>query len=106
MVLVKPAIVFDLIRGHSDTVSLHVLAVALRLVLGIVLLIVAGSSKYPLALQVLGVFTIVAAVVLFAIGRTNFNKLISWASGLPSSFGKVSGFFALLLGGFLIYAVS
>jgi len=105
MMLVKPDPVFDLIRSNSESIGLHASAVVVRLILGIALITYAGVSKYPVAIQVLGWLLVTAAIILAAVGRSRFKSLITWALSLSSSFGRIAGFFAMLLGSFLIYAV-
>ncbi len=105
VILVKPDIIFGLIRSNSESLGLHVLAVVVRLILGIALITYAAESKYPVALQVIGWLSVTAATVLGVIGRSRFKGLIRWALSIAPSFARFAGFLAILLGGFLIYAV-
>ncbi len=105
VILVNPDSIFGLIISHSESLSLHVLAVVVRLVLGIALITYAAASHYPVALQALGWLTITAAVILGIMGRSRFKGLMTWALSFASAFGRFAGFGAILLGGFLIYAV-
>lgn len=97
--------IFGLIRSKSDTLSLHILAVVVRIVLGVSLVYYAPESKYPTAILILGWLSIAAAIVFGVIGRANFISLISWALRFSIPFGRVGGLFAILFGGFLIHAV-
>ena len=105
VILVNPDSIFGLIRSHSESLGLHVLAVVGRLVLGIALITYSAESHYPVALQALGWLTITAAVILGIMGRSRFKGLMTWALSFASTFGRFAGFGAILLGGFLIYAV-
>ncbi len=105
VILVNPDSIFGLIISHSESLGLHVLAVVVRLVLGIALITYAAESKYPVALQVIGWLSVTAAIIFGLMGRSRFMGLITWGLSFASSFGRFAGFLAILLGGFLIYAV-
>lgn len=105
IILFQPETIFGILRRNLDAVSLHILAVAVRVLLGAALILYASESKYPLTLEILGWVSLVAAVVLGLISRSNFRRLMKWALGLSSSYGRIGGGVAVLFGGFLIYAV-
>ena len=105
-ILFNPEIFFSLIRNHSSKVELHILAVAVRLLLGILLLIQSDVSRYPLVIEVIGWLSITAALVLALIGRGNFIKLMQWALSMAIKTGRISGVFAAAFGAFLVYAFS
>ncbi|MDX1554622.1 MAG: hypothetical protein R3212_01205 [Xanthomonadales bacterium] len=104
-VLVKPELVFGHIRRHSDSLGIHVVAVVVRLALGWALIVYSAESRFPVTLQVLGWLTVVVAVTLAVMGRSNFTRLIHWAMSLVDRFGRIAGALAMVLGGFLVYAV-
>ena len=105
IIVINPDSVFGLLRGKLESLGLHILAVVVRIIIGIALIMYAAESKYPTAILVLGWISIVAASVLGIMGRTNFRRLMSWALSLKPSFGRIGGFLAILFGGFLIHAV-
>ena len=105
IILAKPETVLGILRDHFDVLTIHVLAVVVRIILGVALISYAGQSKYPIVLEVLGWISLAAALVLGVIGRSNFKRLMKWALDLASSYGRVGGFFAVLFGSFLVYAV-
>ena len=105
VMLVNPGSTFGLIRRHAESLSLHVLAVVGRLVLGVALITYSAESHYPVALQVLGWLAVTAAIILGIMGRSRFKGLMPWALSFASPFGRFAGFGAILFGGFLIYAV-
>lgn len=104
-ILVKPMIVFGVMGAYSKSIKLQIFAVVFRLLLGVVLLASAHNSKFPLTFEVIGWLSIVAALVFSLIGRNKFMKLIEWAMTLVPRYGRFSGLFAILFGGFLGYAV-
>jgi len=105
IIVVNPETVFGLLRRNLESVSLHILAVVVRIVIGVALMMAAAESKYPTVILILGWVSIAAATVLAIMGRNNFRRLITWALGLTDTFGRSGGFFAILFGGFLIYAL-
>ena len=83
---------------------MQILAVVVRLLLGILLIYQSSESKYPFVIEFIGWLSIVAAVFLTIIGRKKFNLFMIWALSLLKPFGRVGGIFAAAFGSFLIYA--
>jgi hypothetical protein len=105
IIAINPESVFGLMRRKLESLGLHILAVVVRIIIGVALIMCAAESKYPTVILILGWISIVAASVLGIMGRTNFRRLMSWALSLKPSFGRIGGFIAILFGGFLIHAV-
>ena len=105
-ILVRPGLFVDLIKRHIGSLSLQVLAVVVRLAIGILLILYADQSRFPLTLQVLGCIAVAAAVIGAILPRDTFQKLISWALDKFSGYMRVGSLGALIFGGFLIYAVT
>ena len=105
IIVINPETVFGLIRRNSESLSLHILAVVIRIIIGVALIMCATESKYLTTILIIGWISIVAAAVLGIMGRTNFMRLMSWALSVAPSFGRIGGFLAILFGGFLIHAV-
>ena len=106
IIVINPETVFGLIRKKSESLGMHILAVVVRIILGVALIMYATESKYPTAILFLGWLSIVAASVLGIMGRTNFRRLMSWSLRFSQFFGRIGGFVAILFGGFLIHAVA
>jgi len=104
IIVVNPEIIFGLLRNNLEKVSLQVLAVGVRLVIGILLVQYASESKYPTIIEIIGWLSIAAAVTSSVIGRQRFLNLMSWAFSLLKPYGRVGGLFAMAFGGFLIHA--
>ena len=105
IIVINPESVFGLMRRKLESLGLHILAVVVRIIIGVALIMCAAESKYPTASLILGWISIVAASVLGIMGRSNFRRLMSWALSLKPSVGRIGGFIAILFGGFLIHAV-
>ncbi len=104
VILINPEVIFGYLRSNLDGLAIHILAVVVRLIIGALLISQSGQSKYPLAIEILGWLSIVAALSLAVMGRHNFHRLLSWALTFFKPFGRVGGVFAAAFGGFLIYA--
>lgn len=104
VIVINPEFIFGFLRNNLDKLVIHILAVVVRFVLGILLIYQSSLSKFPLIIEVIGWLSIVAAIILAVIGRRYFNRLMSWALSLSMPFGRVGGVFAVGFGGFLIYA--
>jgi hypothetical protein len=96
--LVNFVLWFDNLRG------LYV-AAAFRIVFGLALFYIAKATQWPEFLQILGLFTLAAGFVLLLLGLERFHKIVAWWCGQGVGILRIWSFFALLLGGFLVYVV-
>ena len=104
VIVLNPEVVFGFLRNNLDKLELHILAVVIRIVLGVLLIYQSSISKFPLVIEIIGWLSIVAAIILAVMGRRNFNRLMSWALSLAKPIGRVGGVIAMAFGAFLIYA--
>ncbi len=104
VIVINPEVIFGFLRNNLDKLELHILAIVVRLVLGVLLIYQSNVSKFPFVIEIIGWLSIVAAIFLAVIGRRNFNRLISWALSFVKPFGRVGGVLAAAFGAFLIYA--
>lgn len=81
-------------------------AVLARLILGVVLLITAADSRFPLAFEVLGWVAIVAAIGLAITGWKRLRAFLGWFLRCPAVFVRLWLAAGAAFGGFLIYSVS
>ncbi len=79
VIIINPEVIFGFLRNNLDKLVLHILAVAVRLVIGVLLIYQSNVSKFPFAIEVIGWLSIVAAIIIAVMGRRNFNRLMSWA---------------------------
>jgi hypothetical protein len=106
ILLIKPAYLVGLLQPYTEELALYVLAISVRLVFGAALVLVAEFSKFPVMLSALGYITLLAVVVLVAMGHARFKRLMAWALNHAMKYAWASGLFVLLLGIFIIYAVT
>ncbi len=102
--IVNPDYIFRLLTNNSDKFWLHTTAVLVRLLFGILFIHQAAESNYPRTIEVLGWVFIAAAIILTLIGRNKFQRLITWATSLMKSFGRIAGVLVISFGVFVIYA--
>ena len=104
VILVNPETLFGLFARHIDAPWLHVTAVVVRLVLGVLLIVQSSVSRFPLVIEIIGWISIIAAVFFAVIGRENFQRIIGWALSLQEPYGRVGGVLAAGFGVFLVYS--
>ncbi|KDM93402.1 hypothetical protein [Photobacterium galatheae] len=99
----EPRLILDFMSRHKKRLWLHMVAVAVRLLIGYLLIEYADSTDHPLLVTAVGWFAIIAALFLLILGRENFKKLIRWAVELNDIQGRTGGVLAALFGAFLVY---
>lgn len=104
VISINPEYVFGFLRNHFERIELYILAIGVRLLLGVLLIYLSGVSRFPLAIEIIGWISIIAALVFLVIGRARFNKLMSWVLSLVKPLGRVGGVIAMAFGVFLVYA--
>ena len=104
VIVINPEVIFGFLRNNLDKLELHILAVVVRLILGVLLIDQSSISKFPFVIEIIGWLSIVAAIFLAVLGRGNFKRLMSWALSLVKPIGRVGGVLAVAFGAFLIYA--
>ena len=104
VMILNPKWIFDSLQKHSDKPVVQLLAVVVRLLLGVCLIVQSPSSKFPLTIEIIGWLSIAAAICFAAIGRQYFIKLMNWAFSLVDKLGRLTGIVAAAFGIFLVYA--
>ena len=104
IIVVNSEMIFGPLRNNMEKVWLHVLAIAIRAVMGILLIQYAGESKFPMVIEIIGWLSIAAAAAFSVMGRQTFLRLMSWAFSLLEPYGRAGGMLAMAFGGFLVYA--
>lgn len=101
--VVKPALLLSALRawqGHGR----WLVAVIVRLVMGLILIEVAPELRFPVAIKVIGVITFVAGIGLLMIGQKRMDRIIDWFLGVSETFVRNALVLAFLFGIFLVYA--
>ncbi len=104
VILVNPETLFGYFSRHIDEPWLQVTAVVVRLILGVMLILQSGVSRFPLVIEVIGWISILAAVLFAVIGREKFKRIMGWALSLRKPYGRIGGLLAVGFGAFLVYS--
>ena len=104
LLLVNPEIVFGVLRKNQARIELQIMAVAIRMILGLFLIIQADASKYPFAIAIIGWLSVGAAAILAVIGHGNFCRLMDWALSRAKALSRAGGLIASAFGAFLVHA--
>jgi hypothetical protein len=105
IILMKPSAVFDLLERHKRAPTLQMIAVVVRVLLGVALIVAAPASKFPLTLAVIGWVAVFAGVLVAAMGRSRFIQLMEWVTKVLPKNAILMGVIAIMLGSFLAYAI-
>ena len=54
VIVINPETIFGFLRNNLDKVELHILAVVVRIVLGVLLIYQSSISKFPLVIEIIG----------------------------------------------------
>ena len=80
-------------------------AVALRLVLGLLLVAVAPATRFPTAFLWLGIITIIAGIAALLMGTQRIRSLVDWSLNQSTTIIRCWALIALALALFLLYGI-
>ena len=80
-------------------------AVALRLVVGVLLWASAGGSRTPRVLKVLGALFVFSAFALPVVGLERMQRIADWGAGLDDQVLRAVSLLVIGLGGFIAWSV-
>ena len=99
--LFRPQGMIDVIE-HWHGPTRFRLAIAGRLVLGLLFVLISPHTRNPDIILILGYIVLVAAPIIALIGQTRLDALIGWWTSRPSLI-RVSSVFVVPFGLFLVY---
>jgi hypothetical protein len=100
-----PNKLIPLVRAVMENGSGVYVAVGVRLLLGLALILAAPESKFPFIFNIIGVFAIVAAIVIPFVGRARIVGMIAWFERSPPVMIRGWLLFGFAFGAFLVYGV-
>jgi hypothetical protein len=103
--LILPAWLLRITRSIPITTPLRIVISFFRIVIGIFIMLVAGSIQFPLILNVIGILVIVSGVVVLLVGNARIQSLLDWIYRCGVKTVRIAGIGGFILGSFLIYAV-
>jgi uncharacterized membrane protein len=101
--MMRPAQLFAGMLNWPAAVLLAV-AVAVRLMLGIVFILAAPSCRFPRVMYALGIVALLAALVVLLLGPDGVRSLVQWCSRQPSLAVRAMYAATVLFGAFLVYS--
>jgi uncharacterized protein YjeT (DUF2065 family) len=81
-------------------------AAAIRFLIGLILILAAGSSRFPTVLRVLGALVICAAIATIAMGSSGAQQMAERLERYAPNLIRAIGVFLIAVGGFVAYAMS
>jgi hypothetical protein len=80
------------------------IAVALRVVTGLVLILAAPASRSPTGFRVIGALMLLAGLVIALVPNDRWAEFIRWWTGEHRALYRASSLVAIVLGAFIAYA--
>jgi hypothetical protein len=103
LAVVLPARLLRLARKVTISTALRLLAFVIRTILGLLSILVAPSTDFPVAMTIIGILFIVSGIAALALGNERIQGLLNWAVRLRPAYVVVGGLVGLSFGAFLIY---
>lgn len=104
--LAQPGRMAGLAAQVHFTDGLRYLGAFARFAIGLALHLAADQTRFPLALEILGMFSVLAGIVLLLLRRATLQRWLDLAVSWPSGALRAICAVALGLGGFLIHATA
>ena len=100
-----PSVLMRVAELTVTSVGLYAIA-ALRIGIGIVLILVAPTSRAPKLLRVFGIIALVAGLTTPVVGVDRARAILDWESAQGPALIRFGAGFALAFGGFIAFAVA
>ena len=81
----------------------YVMAVVIRIAMGVLLWLLADDLRHPHVMRVLAVIAVVAAIVILIMGRARLDRFVDWWLARPDNVIRISAVFAAAFGAYLVY---
>ena len=103
ILLVRPAAYLEFAERALDSQFWYAGAIALRLVLGIIFMLVARETRYPGGVFWIGVVFVVAAIAVLFYPKRKMRTLVEFWRGRPAAVRVVS-MLVFIFGAYLVHA--
>ncbi len=101
--LIRPGSLIRLVQRTWQSQKGFYFSIGIRVIFGIVLLLTASQSRFPEAFRILGIISLVAAVVAPFLGFVRLQRFIQWWANHPSGFIRGWSVMAAAFGALLFY---
>lgn len=105
LAMASPRSMFRFAERFQTQAGLYA-AMAIRLVMGVTLILAAPESHVPQALRILGAIVFVSGMITPFIGVERVKRIVAWWGARPSIFQQAWAALALTLGAFIVWAVA
>jgi len=103
--MVRPHRLIRMARSWQTPTGLYA-AAALRIALGLLLILVAPNSRFPGVLRILGIVILLSGLATPIVGLGRFHRILEWWANRGPAFQRAWASCAFSVGLFLIYAVT
>lgn len=101
---VSPRTLLELMGMLKVSTSLRMMAVAGRIIIGVLVVLAAPLTDYPGAIEFIGVLLVLSGVILLFLNNSMLQAMVDWALKLEPLAIRIGAFCGLLLGCFVVYA--
>jgi hypothetical protein len=101
-----PAQLLHAVKASWQYPGAMYVAVMVRLAIGVLLVLAAPHSRFPLAFEVLGWVAIMAALLVPVVGRERIGRLLDWWSLRSNLSIRLWSLAGLVFGCFLVYGAT
>jgi hypothetical protein len=102
---VVPTLLTRLVPWFLQLPGALAIAVAVRIAIGVALIVAAPDTRYPFAFQILGGLMLLAAAVLPLLGIARITRLVNWVAGWPPLAMRAWLVLGFAFGAFLVYGI-
>jgi hypothetical protein len=103
--VVAPAALLRIADYVTTPIGLYA-AAAIRIAIGIVLILVAPTTRAPKLIRVFGGIGIGAGVITALVGIDRARAILAWETAQGPTLIRLSAVLALFFGGFIVFAVT
>jgi len=103
--VVAPAALLRVADYATTPIGLYA-AAAIRIGIGIVLILVAPSTRAPKLIRVFGGIAIAAGVITAVLGVDRARAIVTWETAQGTTLIRLSAVLAVVFGGYLVFAVT
>jgi len=103
LAIILPDMIIRIVKNIKITTPLRLFAFVIRVLLGVIFILVAGSTQFPVTLQIVGALIILSGVIVLFASNARIQSLMDWFLGLGKNILRIGGIAGFIFGGLLIY---
>ncbi len=102
--VVRPRWLLDLVGSTWRSPAGMYLVAGLRIAIGLLLVLAAPSCRAPEIVRIVGIISVLAGVLVPALGRARISRLVDWFVARRPAVVRLWCLLVIAFGGFLVYA--